>query len=323
MNILLTGFSGTLGTAVAKSLLEASHQLRVLHHGAVIDPQDLNSRIEIVWGGLSNHNLFDRITENIDVVVHCAWDGRGAFDGTLERVNLDGTINLVESAERNKVKTFIHISSIGVYGLSRSLWGKLVDENQPLVSKEDSLNPYPWVKVLIEKKCQELRNKLGMNLIIIRPGLLFSDKKAPAKKLINFRTKKYGMLVGSARNHLPYIHTIDVAEMIMKVIEKPPKYAVYNCIPTVHLSAIEFLKRWGEYSGHRLKVLRLPRPVIRLMNCGIRMLKRMLGRKSSGSSIDYQILTGIRDIRYSAEKAVQELGWQDNLTKAIATRGGP
>jgi len=56
------------------------------------------------------------------------------------------------------------------------------------------------------------------------------------------------------------------------------------------------------------------------MNYGIRMLKRMLGRKSSRSSIDYQILTGIRDIRYSAEKAVQELGWQDNLTKAIATR---
>lgn len=323
MNILLTGFSGTLGTAVAKSLLEASHQLRVLHHGAVIDPQDLNPRIEIVWGGLSNHHLFDRITEDIDVVVHCAWDSRGTFDGTLERVNLDGTISLVESAERNKVKTFIHISSVGVYGLSRSLWGKVVNENQPLVSKEDSLNPYPWVKVLIEKKCQELRNKLGMNLIIIRPGLLFSNTKTPAKKLINFRTKKYGMLVGSARNHLPYIHTIDVAEMIMKVIEKPPKYAVYNCVPTVHLSSAEFLKRWGEYSGHRLKVLRLPRPVIRLMNCGIRMLKRMLGRKSSGSSIDYQILTGIRDIRYSAEKAVQELGWQDDLTKAIATRVGP
>jgi len=321
MNILLTGFSGTLGTAVAKSLLEAGYQLRVLHHGAVIDPQDLDSRIDIIWGGLSHHHLFDQITGNIDAVVHCAWDGRGAFDGTLERENLDGTINLIKSAERNRVKTFVHISSVAVYGLSRSLWGKVVDENQPLVSKEDSLNPYPWVKVLIEKKCQELRNKLDMNLIIIRPGLLFSDTKAPAKKLVNFRARKYGVLVGSGRNHLPYIHTDDVAKMIMKVIEKPPKYAVYNCIPTVHLSAAEFLKRWGEYNGHRLKVLRLPRPVIRLMNCAVQMLKRMRGRKSSGSSIDYQILTGIRDIRYSAEKAVRELGWQDTVTKSITMAG--
>lgn len=321
MNILLTGFSGTLGTAVAKSLLESGHQLRVLLHGSVIDPHNLDPRLEIVWGGLSHHHLFNQITNGIDVVVHCAWENRGAFDGMLEKVNLDGTINLIKSAERNRVKTFIHVSSVGVYGLSRSLWGKVVDENQPLVSKEDSLNPYPWVKVLIEKKCQELRNKLDMNLIIIRPGLLVSDTKAPAKKLVNFKNKKYGMLVGSGRNHLPYIHVDDVAEMILRIIEKPLKYAVYNCVPTLHLTAAEFLKRWGEYREHRLTVLRLPRPVIRLMNRGVRMLKRMLGRKSSGSSINYQILTGIRDIRYSAEKAVQELGWQDSLSKSIATKG--
>lgn len=323
MNILLTGFSGTLGTTVAKSLLEAGHQLRVLHHGAVIDPQDLNSRIEIVWGGLSHHHLFNRTTKNIDIVVHCAWDGRGAFDGTLERVNLDGTISLIKSAERKRVKTFIHISSVSVYGLSRTLWGKVIDEMQPLVGKKDSLNPYPWVKVLIENKCRDLQDKLEMNLVVIRPGLFFNDTKAPAKKLISFKNKEYGLLVGKGRNHLPYIHTNDVAEMILRIIEKPSRYAVYNCVPTLHTPAAEFLKRWGEYSGHRLKVLRLPRPVIRLMNRGIQMLKSMLGRKNSGSSIDYQILTGIRDIRYSAEKAVQELGWQDNLTKAIATRGGP
>jgi len=320
MNILLTGFSGTLGTAVTKSLLESGHQLRVLLHGSVIDPQSLGPCVEIVWGSLSHHHLFDQITNGIDVVVHCAWESRGMFDGMLEKMNLVGTINLIKSAGRNKVKTFIHVSSVGVYGLARSLWGKVLDEDYPLVSKEESLNPYPWVKVLIEKKCQELRNKLDMNLIIIRPGLLFSDMKAPAKKLVNFKNKKYGILVGSARNQLPYIHVDDVAEMILRIIEKPLKYAVYNCVPTLHLTAAEFLKRWGEYNGHRLTVLRLPRLVIRLMDYGIQLLKRMLGRKSGSSSIDYQILTGIRDIRYSAEKAVRELGWQDNLTKAIATR---
>jgi len=317
MNILLTGFSGNLGTAVTKSLLESGHQLRVLLHGAAINHQELNPCVEIVWGSLSHHHLFDQITNGIDVVVHCAWENRGAFDGMLEKVNLDGTINLIKSAERNRVKTFIHISSVGVYGLSRSLWGKVLDEDYTLVSKEESLNPYPWVKVLIEKKCEEFRGKLDMNVIIIRPGLLFSDTKAPGKKLISLRNKKFVIIIGKGKNHLPYIHVNDVAKIVALLIENPRKYAVYNCAPTNHICIAEFVKRWGKYTGHPVTILRLSPIVFRLMNWLIRKLKSILGAKSKGHSTTYQILTGIRDIRYSSEKATQELCWKDTHTSII------
>ena len=317
MNILLTGFSGTLGTAVTKSLLESGHQLRVLLHGSVIDPQDLDPCVEIVWGSLSHHHLFDQITNGIDVVVHCAWENRGVFDGMLEKVNLDGTINLIKSAERNRVKTFIHVSSVGVYGLARSLWGKVLDEDYPLVSKEESLNPYPWVKVLIEKKCEELQGKLGMNVIIIRPGLLFSDTKAPGKKLISLRNKKFVIIIGRGKNHLPYIHVNDVAKMVALLIENPQKYAVYNCVPTNHVCVAELVKRWGKYTGHHVTILRLSPIVFRLMNWLVRKLKSILGAKSKGHSTTYQIHTGIRDIRYSSERATQELCWKDTHTSII------
>lgn len=317
MNILLTGFSGTLGTAVARKLIGSSHKLRVLLHGAAIDPRNFGFDGEIVWGSLLHHNLFDQLTKHIDVVVHCAWEGRGATEGMLEKANLDGTMHLIESAEHNKVKTFIHISSVGVYGLSRSMWGKVLDEEHALVSKEESLNPYPYVKVLIEKKCQEVRDELEMNLIIIRPGLLFSDTKAPAKKLISFKRRKYGILVGNGKNHLPYVHVNDVAEMITTIIEKPPRKGVYNCVPTTYLPAAEFLKKWGNCCGYSVNVLRLPPLVLRMMTWLAQKLKSALGRKTLSSSIDYQILTGIRDIRYSAERAVKELGWQDRQTISI------
>lgn len=317
MQILLTGFSGTLGTVVAKLLLDGGHQLRVLLHGAAIDPQELNPDVEVVWGSLSYHRLFDQLTEGMDVVVHCAWDGRGVFDGTLERTNLDGTISLIKSAERNRVKTFIHVSSVGVYGLTRSLWGKVLDEDYPLVSKEESLNPYPWVKVLIEKKCEEFRGKLDMNVIIIRPGLLFSDTKAPGKKLISLRNKKFVIIIGRGKNHLPYIHVNDVAKMVALLIENPRKAAVYNCVPTNHVCVAEFVKRWGKYTGHPVTILRLSPIVFRLMNWLIRKLKSILGAKSKGYSTTYQIHTGIRDIRYSSERATQELCWKDTHTSII------
>ncbi|MHC4159818.1 MAG: NAD-dependent epimerase/dehydratase family protein [Planctomycetota bacterium] len=317
MRILLTGFSGTLGPAVARELIGNGHKLRVLLHGTAIDARNFDFDGEIIWGSLLHRHLFDQITKDTDIVVHCAWENRGAFDGMLEKANLDGTMHLVESAEQNKVKTFIHISSVGVYGLTRLLWGKVLDEDYPLVSKEESLNPYPWVKVLIEEKCEELRGKLDMNLMIIRPGLLFSDVKAPAKKLITLRGKQYGLLVGTGKNHLPYMHVDDVAEMISMIINKSPQNGVFNCVPTTCLPAAEFLKRWGKFHGHRIRVLKLPPFVLRIMTWLIQKLKNIMGRDSTGSSVDYQILTGVRDIRYSAEKAVETLGWQDGQTKLI------
>lgn len=320
MKILLTGFSGNLGTAVAHHLLEQGHELRVLLHGAVLSRSDLHPKLEILWGSLGPPSIADQAVRGVDAVVHCAWDGRGAFDGSMERVNLGGTMQLLDAAERHAVATFIHISSVGVYGLDRALWGTVIDESQPFVAKESSMNAYPWTKVLIENELEKRKAGLKMNLAIVRPGLLFSDKKAPAKKLIAKKGTSYGLLVGKATNHLPFIHVDDVAEMISLLLRNPPKHAVYNAVPTMHLSASEFLRRWGRQAGRNIAVIRMPPPVLRLMNRGVARLKKILG-KSGGADVNYQIMTGIRDIRYSADKAVRELNWQDRLTRQIACEG--
>ena len=270
MNILVTGFSGNLGRAVVKSLIQNGHKLRVLLHGSAFYAQEFDSDVEIIWGSLSDHQLFEQLTEGMDAVVHCAWEGRGAGDGMLEKVNLDGTMALIECAERNNVKTFVHISSVGVYGFNRYLWGSQVNEDTPMVSEQDSMNSYPWVKVLIEKKCEEIHDRLAMNLVVIRPGLLFSDVKAPAKKLIGSKVKRYGLFVGKANNHLPYIHVDDVAGMILLLLDNPVKYRVYNCVPTNRLSAAEFFEQWGLYKGYSARVLKMPPIMLRLMSWGVR-----------------------------------------------------
>lgn len=318
MNVLLTGYSGNLGSAVCEQLVQAGHSVHALLHGSVIDPRALSSKVEIVWGSLSQPDVLERETKDADVVVHCAWDGRRSIDASLEKVNLVGTKNLIDSAEKNGVKTFVHISSVAVYGLDNDLWGQTINEDHPLISKEQSPDAYCWVKVLIENYCNQVRDTSKMNIVIIRPGLFFSDTKAPAKKLVASRSRSYGLLVGSGRNHLPYIHVGDVARMIMAVIETPARYAVYNCVPTKQVPCEEFLAKWGRSKGLKLKVLRLRPFIVRCMNMAIHRLKRAMGKNTAGPSSDYQITSGIRDIRYSPQKAVEELGWQDVLTKNVA-----
>jgi nucleoside-diphosphate-sugar epimerase len=161
MKVLLTGYSGNLGKAVAPHLLSQGYQLRVLLHGAVLDRRELPPPMEIFWGSLSQSSVADEITRGVDAVVHSAWDGRGAADGSMERMNLGGTMQLLDAAERNGVATFIHVSSVSVYGLDRSLWGKTIDENQPFVTQENSLNAYPWTKVLIENELERRKAEIG------------------------------------------------------------------------------------------------------------------------------------------------------------------
>ncbi|MGB7583190.1 MAG: NAD-dependent epimerase/dehydratase family protein, partial [Sedimentisphaerales bacterium] len=62
MNILVTGFSGNLGRAVVKSLIQNGHKLRVLLHGSAFYAQEFDLDVEIIWGSLSDHQLFEQLT---------------------------------------------------------------------------------------------------------------------------------------------------------------------------------------------------------------------------------------------------------------------
>ena len=320
MNILVTGFSGNLGSALVEKLHAEGHDLRLLLHGKAFDRTSFPFQKAVVWGSMAQFDLFDQLTQGVDAVVHCAWDSRATSREDSERINLEGTIRLLQAAARNGVQSFIHISSVAVYGLNRSLWGQVLDEQQSFVSSADALDDYPRVKVLIEEKCRQMKDSLDINLMIVRPGLLFSDEKPPAKKLARIKNKKgVGLIVGSGKNHLPYVHVKDVASMIHILLQRPVKYAVYNAVPSEHVSVESFLRRWGRTQGLSLKVMKIPPPCLRMAAWGVRMLKRMMGKRHQGR-VDYQIATGIRNIKYSADKARRELSWIDEETREIALR---
>ena len=317
MNILLTGYSGNLGQAVAKSFSAEDINLKVLLHGAAILPNIVPKNIEIVWGSLLDAEAMFKLTRGINVVIHSAWDGRGN-ESQMKAANLNGTLCLLKSSIENNVDKFIYISSVGVYGLEKKIWGVVIDENQPYVSKEESMDPYPWVKVLIEQECSRIvsENDGNIEFTTIRPGLLFSEHKAPAKKFNP--SKKKAILFGKGNNHLPYIHVDDVAELIKIILLKKTGSEVYNCVPTELISAANVIKKWGKYyNKETIRITFFPPWFVQMMGVAVKMLKQKLG-KDSGGDINYPIMTGIRDIRYSNRKAVEKLGWSDKITQQIA-----
>ncbi len=168
LKILVTGYSGFVGNELALQL-QCSYQLNLL------------GRKSSNLGCAYTHNL-DSISSyanalvNVDVVVHCAArvhimdDAASDPLNEFRAVNTHGTLNLAEQAAQSGVKRFIFLSSIKVNGENTS--GKA-----PFTASDKSaaVDPYGVSKAEAERQLLELGKQTGMEIVIIRPPLVYGE----------------------------------------------------------------------------------------------------------------------------------------------------
>ena len=110
--ILLTGASGTVGSALLKRLTAARKPVRCL----VRDPRHLGPervRVQIALGDLSNPASFRNALRGVETVVHLAATIRDQPLASIEELNGVATLRLVRAAERAGAKRFVFFSAIG------------------------------------------------------------------------------------------------------------------------------------------------------------------------------------------------------------------
>lgn len=109
--ILLTGATGTLGSALLPKLLERGLPVRCL----VRDPRRLGSlrvQVSISIGNVADRYVFGTALRGVDTVVHLAAATRDQNRGSIEELNGLATRRLVLAAERRGVKRFFYISPL-------------------------------------------------------------------------------------------------------------------------------------------------------------------------------------------------------------------
>ena len=117
--ILLTGASGTVGTALLRRLLAADRPVRCL----VRDPRELGPervRVQIALGDLRVPSSFRHAMRGVDCVMHLATATRDAHGASIEELNALATLRLVRAAETAGAERFVLLSSIGASLHSRS-----------------------------------------------------------------------------------------------------------------------------------------------------------------------------------------------------------
>jgi UDP-glucose 4-epimerase len=174
VRILVTGSSGTLGTAVAPLLVEAGHEPVLVDVRA---PAGGDSRF--IAADVRDTGQLERVMRGVDYVVHTA-----AIHGIHLRdhaardffeLNLLGTFNIWEAARAAGVRGVVFSSTMGVYGASRQppTEDAVVRVSEDLASEPTDV--YGYSKVAGEEMCRWYGRQYGIPSIALRFGMFVPE----------------------------------------------------------------------------------------------------------------------------------------------------
>jgi nucleoside-diphosphate-sugar epimerase len=116
-------------------------------------------------GSLLEQDSFSQALDGIDVVFHCGHDAFGT-ERQQRRTNLDGTLSLAKEAARRRVRRFVHISTMAVYG--QDLPAEVSEATPPRPT-----TAYGRVKLQIEDALRAFAGTSGLDVRIARPTKVY------------------------------------------------------------------------------------------------------------------------------------------------------
>ena len=165
-NCLITGGTGMIGREIAKILVNAEANVRVIS----LDKLKIHDKVDHVYGDLTNFEFCKEQTKDMDCVFHVAGI-KGSVKVTLEKPAsffvplLMFNTNVLEAARINNVKKLVYTSSIGAYS-SKEIFVESDDEDQG-----PPMDMYPgWAKRMAEMQIKAYQIQYNLeDYSIVRP----------------------------------------------------------------------------------------------------------------------------------------------------------
>ncbi|ODB36818.1 UDP-glucose 4-epimerase [Pseudoalteromonas sp. BMB] len=255
--IALTGYTGFVGSTLLQqlkretTLLLGRKQLPNYPHFSFFDLSDTQ-----------NLDLQNAL-RSVDVLIHGAARVHIMDDTSSDplkefrTVNTVGTLNLAKQAAKAGVKRFIFVSSIKVNGESTS--GNPPFSNADSPQPED---PYGISKAEAEQQLLELGKQTSMEIVIIRPPLVYGKGvKANFASLLKLVSKGLPLPFRAIKNNKRSLVSVyNLVDLITVCIEHPKAANQIFLVSDDHdLSTAEMVALMAKVQGK--KNLALPVPV--------------------------------------------------------------
>jgi len=305
MKALVTGATGFVGAAVARSLLKNHWQVRVLvRQGS--DRRNLKELpVDVVEGDLTDASSLRTAAQGCGALFHVAADYRlGARDPSqLYRANVEGTRNVLDAARRGGVQRIVYTSSVATIGIPGD--GTPGDEQTPS-SLSNMIGHYKRSKFLAEEVVREAARE-GLSVVIVSPSTPVGPgdlKPTPTGQLV--LDAAAGRMPAYVDTGLNIVHVDDVANGHLLAYERGKAGERY-ILGGQDMSLREILATIANLVGRTPPRVRLPYGVVLPMAYLAEGFAKLTGRTGRIT------LEGVRMSRklmfFSSAKAVRELGY--------------
>ena len=243
MNFLVTGGAGFIGYHLCERLLRDGQAVWAfddldnfydpkIKEANLCDLQSLAKPFTFVHGDLTDRAGLDQLLSSVkfDQIIHLAARA-GVRPSLLEpslyqRVNVEGTVNLLEAARLNGVKKATLASSSSVYGVNSKV---PFSENDPIFSP---ISPYAASKLACEALGHVYYHVYGMDIAMLRFFTVYGPRQRP-----DLAIHKFARLIAAGRpipvfgdgsTARDYTYVTDTVAGIMACTQKEFGYEIFN-----------------------------------------------------------------------------------------------
>jgi UDP-glucuronate 4-epimerase len=260
MIFLVTGGAGFIGSHVCERLLRDGHTVWAFDDlNSFYEPklkqrnvqalEALGDSFRFVKGDVTDRSAVEQLLAKVkpDQIIHLA--ARAGVRPSLEqpalyqRVNVEGTVNLLEAARSQRVKQIILASSSSVYGVNAKI---PFSEDDPIFK---AISPYAASKLACEALGHVYHHLYGMDIVALRFFTVYGPRQRPDLAIHKFaRLIQAGQPIpvfGDGSTARDYTYVTDTVDGVIACTKRKFGYEIFNLgeSQTVRLSyLIELLE---------------------------------------------------------------------------------
>ena len=235
----LTGAHGYVGSALRRGLTAAGWTVVSLSRREQLNQDEIRWSLDQATGSEADALSEELRRREVSAVVHAAWDLRLVRPRDLERVNVQGSLRLLDAARAADVARFVFISSISAFDEAESYYGK--------------------TKLAVER---EVARQGG---VVIRPGLVYGDRPGGMFGALKAQAARGAIipLLGNGRYAQYLVYEDDLAAAVVAAVsaEKVPQKAVTVAHPDAW-PLRSLMQQVAQSAGSKPRFVCIPWPLV-------------------------------------------------------------
>ena len=256
-----------------------------------------------VVGNIGPDTDWSEALENIDIVIHLAARVHVMNDTAIDpltefrKVNTIATLNFAKQAAKQGVKRFVYLSSIKVNG-------EVTRKGMPFTEEDDFIpsDPYARSKYEAEQGLLSLANEVDMDVVIIRPPLVYGPNvKANFFNMMKWLYKCVPLPLGAIKNKRSLIALDNLVSFILTCCKHPAaSNQVFLVSDNFDMSTTELLEKVSSKMSKKSYLVKIKQEYLELF-------LRLLGKRSLSQRL-------CSSLQLDISKAKRLLGWSPSVS---------